>query len=146
MKRTHVMIGLASLVGAPSIRSRRRLTSIPTSTGRGSWSNRAQDASSTFSDRQPSVGGDECRLLALTGHAIHAGGCPLLGAKQTLTNRCFSISVYEYTALAGETVHVDCQSGTRPGAPQRQSESTSRKRGQNSRYTCLGPSLLDGFH
>jgi len=63
-----VMLGATLPAAVPVYSIPVRLTSIPTSTGRGSSSNRAQDASSTFSDRSPSVGGDEFPLLALSGH------------------------------------------------------------------------------
>jgi hypothetical protein len=36
-----------------------------------------------------------CLLLAHSRHAQCADECPLLGAKQTVTNRCLPISIYE---------------------------------------------------
>src|SRR6476659_9207371 len=39
-----------------------------------------------------------CLELAQSRHAHCADGCPLLGAKRTVTNRCLPISIYEYTA------------------------------------------------
>jgi hypothetical protein len=37
-------------------------------------------------------------LLAQSRHAQCADECPLLGAKETATNGCLPISIYEYTA------------------------------------------------
>jgi len=36
--------------------------------------------------------------MALSGHSAIAVEAPLLGAKQTLTNRCSPISIYEYAS------------------------------------------------
>src|SRR6476620_12468940 len=41
----------------------------------------------------------ECPLMAQSRHAQCADECPPLGAKRTLTNRCFPISIYELHGL-----------------------------------------------
>jgi hypothetical protein len=37
-------------------------------------------------------------LLLAQSRQLNADECPLLGAKRTVTNRCLSISIYEYAA------------------------------------------------